>query len=125
QTLWKELINVAKEVRLRSGTVTVSERLSLLLGQFGLRHHPDFECDWETLSNITVDHKARIETELPSGYAVPRTAEKASLQAVFAENPITVVFGESGSGKSALVKSVLDGAYPSWNQVWFGPEDLK
>ncbi len=125
QTLWKELINVAKEVRLRSGTVTVSELLSLLRGQFGLRHHPDFECDWETLSNITVDHKARIETELPSGYAVPRTAEKASLQAVFAENPITVVFGESGSGKSALVKSVLDGAYPSWNQVWFGPEDLK
>ncbi|MGE4337278.1 MAG: hypothetical protein AB7E55_15045 [Pigmentiphaga sp.] len=125
QTLWKELINVAKEVRLRSGTVTVSELLSLLRGQFGLRHHPDFECDWETLSNITVDHKARIETELPSGYAVPRTAEKASLQAGFAENPITVVFGESGSGKSALVKSVLDGAYPSWNQVWFGPEDLK
>jgi transposase len=22
-------------------------------------------------------------------------------------------------------KSVLDGAYPSWNQVWFGPEELK
>src|SRR3546814_20917132 len=92
---------------------------------FGLRHHPDFERDWETLSNITADHKARIETELPSGYAVPRTAEKASLQAAVADNPVTVVFGESGSGKSALVKSVLDGAYPSWNQVWFGPEYLK
>ena len=125
QALWKELINVAKEVRLRSGTITVPNLVSLLRSQFDLRHHPDFERDWETLSNITTDYKARIETELPSGYAVPRMAEKASLQAAVADNPVTVVFGESGSGKSALVKSVLDDAYPSWNQVWFGPEDLK
>lgn len=125
QALWKALINVAKEVRLRSGTITVLDLLSLLRGRFGLRHHPDFERDWETLSNITADHKARIETELPSGYVVARTEEKALLQAVIADKPVSVVFGESGSGKSALVKAVLDGANPSWNQVWFGPEGLK
>lgn len=125
QALWKQLINVAGEVRLRSGTITIPDLLSLLRGQFGLHHHPDFNRDWETLSNITADHKSRIATELPSGYAVPRKSEKASLQAAFADNSVTVVFGESGSGKSALVKSVLDGAYPSWNQVWFGPEELK
>jgi len=125
QALWESLINVAKEVRLRSGTIAVPDLLSLLRSRFGLRHHPDFERDWETLFNITADHKARIETELPSGYAVPRAAEKASLQAAVADYLVTVVFGESGSGKSALVKSVLDGAHPSWNQVWFGPEQLK
>lgn len=125
QSLWKALIDLARKVRLRSGTITVRELLSLLRGQFDLRHHPDFERDWETLCSITTDHKARIEMELPSGYVVPRTAEKASLQAAVADNLVTVVFGESGSGKSALVKSVLDGAYPTLNQVWFGPEDLK
>lgn len=125
QALWKDLINVAKDVRLRSGTITVTDLLGLLRGQFALRHHPDFVRDWETLSGITADHKARIETELPSGYAVPRATAKALLEAAFADNPVTVVFGESGSGKSALVKSVLDGTYPSRNQVWFGPEELK
>lgn len=125
QSLWQELISVAKEVRLRSGTITIPELWSLLRSQFSLRHHPDFERDWETLFNITEDHKARIETELPSGYAVPCIAEKALLQAAIADNLVTVVFGESGSGKSALVKSVLNGEYPSWNQVWFGPEELK
>lgn len=125
QSLWKHLINIATEVRLRSGTITVPNLLSSLRGRFDLRHHPDFQRDWETLLNITVDHKARIETELPSGYAVPRAAEMASVQASVAKHPVTVVYGESGSGKSALVKSTLDGEFPSWNQVWFGPEDLK
>jgi hypothetical protein len=124
QVLWDRLIIIATGVRLRGGTITVPDLLSNLRSQFGLRHHPDFERDWETLSNITVDYKARIETTLPSGYTVPRE-EKASLQAAVADNEVTVIFGESGSGKSALVKSVLDGSYPSWSQVWFGPEDLK
>ena len=58
-------------------------------------------------------------------HAAQLQAQLRVLQAAVADNPVTVVFGESGSGKSALVKSVLDGAYPSWNQVWFGPEYLK
>ena len=125
EALWKELVNVAADVRLRKGTITVPDLWSRLRVQFGLRQHPDFAGDWETLSNITSDQEARIETELPSGYAVPRTSEKALFRAAVADNEATVVFGESGCGKSALVKSVLDVEFPSWNQVWFGPEELK
>lgn len=125
EALWKEFVNVAADVRLRKGTITVPDLWSLLRVQFELCKHPDFAGDWETLSNITSDQKARIETKLPSGYAVPRTSEKASLRAAVADNEATVVFGESGCGKSALVKSVLDVEFPSWNQVWFGPEELK
>lgn len=125
QEFWKAIIDVAKDVRLRSGTITIPKLLCLLRGRFALRHHPDFERDWATLANLTEDYKARIETELPSGYAIPRAAEKAALQSVITEQWVTVVIGESGSGKSAQVKSVLDAAYSSWNQVWFGPEELK
>lgn len=125
EALWKSLISVATDVRLRKGTITIQDLWSILRVQFALRHHPNFERDWETLSYITSDRKARIETELPSGYAVPRTAEIALLRTAVAENSVTVVFGESGCGKSALVKSVLDIEFPSWNQVWFGPEELK
>ena len=125
ERLWKELVSVAADVRLRKGTVTVPDLWSHLRVQFGLRQHPDFAGDWETLSRITSDQKARIETELPSGYAVPRTAKKAYFRSAVADNEVTVVFGESGCGKSALVKSVLDVEFPSWNQVWFGSEDLK
>lgn len=125
EALWNGLVNVATDLRLRKGTITVRDLWSVLRVQFELRHHPDFERDWETLYNITADHKARIETEFPSGYAVPRAAQYASLRTALTENQITVVFGESGCGKSALVRSVLDVEFPSWNQVWLYPEELK
>lgn len=125
KAFWRCLTDIAKDVRIRSGTVTIRDLLPLLRVQFELRHHPDFERDWETLSNITADHKARIETELPSGHSFPRTVEREKFQDAFQKNLVTVVFGESGCGKSALVKGVLEAAYPTWNQVWFGPEELK
>src|SRR3546814_17132272 len=59
RALWKGLINVAKEVRLRSGTIAVPDLLSLFRGQFGLRNHPDLERGCETRSNIPEHHKAR------------------------------------------------------------------
>lgn len=123
--LWQALVNVATEVRLRRGTITVQDLWSDLRKEFGLRQHPDFERDWETLSNITSDYKARIETELPSGYSVPRTEDKSKVETAISANAVTVVFGESGSGKSALVKNVLGAQFGTWMQVWFGPDDLK
>jgi hypothetical protein len=124
EKLWKELINVASEVRLRRGTITLQDLWSLLRKEFALRHHPDFSHDWETLSNITSDYRVRIDTELPSGYSVLRE-EKSKLEIAISANAVTVIFGESGSGKSALVKNVLDGQFVAWTQVWFGPDDLK
>jgi len=125
ENLWQRLINVATEVRVSRGTITLQYLWSLLREEFDLRHHPDYARDWETISNITSDYKARIETELLSGYSVPRMEEKLKFENTISANAITVVFGESGSGKSALVKNVLDSQFEEWTQVWFGPEELK
>ncbi len=35
-----------------------------------------------------------------------------------------VLYGDSGTGKSALAKTVLDNAFPDWRQVWLGPDQL-
>jgi len=125
EELWKELLNMAKKIRLRRGTITLQDLWSTLRKKFDLRHHPDFARDWETLFNLTSDYKKRIETELPSGYSVPRTDEKSKLEIAISENAVTVLFGESGSGKSALVKSVLNTQFGEMTQVWFGSDDLK
>ncbi|MDT8385371.1 MAG: ATP-binding protein [Gammaproteobacteria bacterium] len=125
EKLWQKLVSIAADVRLRCGTITLQELWAGLRREFGLLQHPDYESDWETISSITSDYKARIETELPSGYSVPRTEEKSKLETAISTNSVTVVFGESGSGKSALVKNVLDGQLGGWTQVWFGPDELQ
>ena len=125
KALWMGLIDVATEVRIRRGTITLDELWSLLRRRFGLRQHPDFARDWDTLSNLTADYKSRVETELPSGYRVPRSEEKEKLETAISTNTVTVVFGESGAGKSALVKNLLDERFTDRTQVWFGPDELK
>ncbi len=125
EELWQRLVNEATELRLRRGTITLQDLWSKLRKEFDLLQHPNFKRDWETLANITSDYKSRIETELPSGYSVSRVEDKLNLETAISENAVTVVFGESGSGKSALVKNVLTAQFGAWNRVWFGPDELK
>jgi len=116
--LWKRLISIATDVRIRRGTITLEELWSSLRRQFGLLTQPDFVRDWETLTDLTADHKARIETELPSGYCLARSEEKAKVETAISTNIITAIFGESGAGKSALVKNVLDERFADRTQIW-------
>ena len=125
QKLWRKLVSVATELRLRRGTITLDNLWLELRTEFDLRQHPNFARDWETLSNITSDYRTRIKTTLSSGYSIGRAEEKSKLETAISANAVTVVFGESGSGKSAIVKDVLDVQFGTWTQVWFGSEDLK
>jgi hypothetical protein len=105
--------------------LTLADLWSQLRKQYSLWDHPNFAQDWRTLADLTVDYKARIETELPSGYHLARSDDKAKLEVALKANLVTVVIGESGTGKSALAKSVLDENFSAWTQVWFGSDELR
>lgn len=78
---------------------------------------------WERLAALTRDQRDTIETELPNGHVVVR--DGAALLATIAEARSCFVGGDSGIGKSALVKVVLDTHFPDARQVWLGPEALR
>jgi hypothetical protein len=122
--LWTELVTHAKNTRLGSGTLDISDLWRLLRGQFALKVHPDYEASWQKLQALTQDHKATVETALPSGLTLDRQGEIDTLVERIAADSVCVVFGESGSGKSALVKATLDKRFPNAAQVWFGPDTL-
>lgn len=124
EVLWRELVDLAKAARLGHGALTFDTVWSHLRSRFRLRGHPDHAAGWSALETITLDHRDRITTTLPLGLVLPREDLRRQLRETLARRQAVLVFGESGAGKSALVKSVLDADHPDWRQVWVGPESL-
>ena len=122
--LWKELIAQARNTRLGSGTLEISDLWRRLRGEFTLKDHPDYETSWQRLRALTQDYKATIETALPSGLTLDRKDEINKLAAATSADEVCVVFGESGSGKSALVNATLSERFPGASQIWLGPDSL-
>lgn len=122
--LWTELVDLARAARLGHGTLLIGAVWSHLRTRFRLRDHPDYASGWSAVDAITADHRDRITTALPLDLVLPReNLRRQMLQALEIQSRL-LVFGESGAGKSALVKSVLDEDHPEWRQVWLGPESL-
>lgn len=124
EALWRELIDLAKAARLGHGALAFDTVWSHLRTRFRLRGHPDHAAGWSALEAITHDHCDGIMTSLPLGLVLPRKELRLQLRDALANRQTTLIFGDSGTGKSALVKSVLEADHPDWRQVWVGPESL-
>ena len=123
--LWQELLSQAKNVRLGSGTIEILALWHALRKTYNLKDYPDYESSWKKLRALTEDYRTTIETEFVPGRAVQRETETDKILEMIKKDPLSVVFGESGSGKSALVKEALIYGLPNCDQVWMGPEELE
>jgi len=124
RALWTALINRARDARIGDGTIVLAVLWRELRGRFALRDHPDFRPYWDRLKALTADYKSRIEIALPSGYKAERQRQKGELKEALRTPSACALYGESGTGKSALLKDVLDADFPEATQVWFGPATL-
>lgn len=124
KALWRELVAQARNVRLGSGTLDISDLWRQLRCKYSLKDHPNYEASWQKLRALTNNYKGTIETALRSGHSLDRRNEIDDLMKRITSDTVCVVFGESGSGKSALVKTMLDNRFQHAAQVWFGPDTL-
>ena len=122
--LWEALVDRARKARLGDGTIDLVPLWSQLRGQFTLKDHPDFAGSWRLLCGFSQDHLNKIEVALPTGFALARTEDSAKLLHAL-DNPIVVLHGDSGTGKSALAKSTIDRNFSFASQIWLGPDELK
>ncbi|MEO6217436.1 MAG: hypothetical protein ABIO86_15515 [Sphingomonas sp.] len=85
--------------------------------------HPGIFKSWDRLAALTKDQRDSIETCLPNGHTVIRN--QAILLGALRAPGFTLVNGDSGVGKSALVKATLDDHCAEARQIWLGPEALQ
>lgn len=123
--LWETLVTLARDTRLGGGTLDLSEVWRQLRVAFSLKDHPDYIGAWDRVRAITADYRDEIQTALPSNYSLKREADANRVRTAIANEPVCVVYGESGTGKSALVRMVLDSQFSDATQVWLGPEQLE
>ena len=123
--LWEALVALATKTRLGGGTLDLSEVWRQLRVAFVLKDHPDYSGSWGRLRALTLDYRATVETSLPSEISIDRRDEIDEAIAAIGTEAECVVFGESGVGKSALIKAMLDERFQDAEQVWFGPDTLE
>jgi Novel STAND NTPase 1 len=123
--LWEALVRRAKKARLGGGTITLEELWAELRLKFRLQDHPDFAASTRALTSLSEDYISLIETGLPNGNQFTRAQLTADLTTGIQNNLVTFVYGNSGTGKSSLVKGVLASQFPDHWQVWLGPEEAE
>ena len=124
RALWDSLVDHVSEARLGNGTIDLSSLWHELRARFKLNDHPDFSSGWKLLSAYTREHLNNIEATLPSGYSLARSEDRSKLAQALANNPVVVLYGDSGTGKSALAKSTLEREFLEASHTWLGPDTL-
>lgn len=122
--LWTALIRSAETARLGNGITRLTDLVRGLAPRFALKAHPSIAGSWARLLALSADQRDGIETALPNGHVVSRPREAERLVHALGSGAGYVVLGESGAGKSALVRHVLDTDFPDAVQIWLGPEAL-
>jgi hypothetical protein len=123
--LWTHIVGRARETRLSSGTLDMLALRRWLLPRFTLKDLPDYELSWARLRALSAETESIIQTVLPSGASLDFRPECDRLLAELGTKPCLVIYGDSGTGKSALVKVLLDTRFPGATRVWLAPEHLE
>ena len=122
--LWNALIDQARQARLGDGTIELAHLWRELRTRFMLNEQPNFASSWRLLKSLTNEYVGNIQLVLPNSFSLPRTQDAARLTQSVSNSLVTVLYGDSGSGKSALVKATLDNNFANSTQVWLGPDGL-
>jgi hypothetical protein len=122
--LWSRLLHLAADGRGVGAHFDLPKLIRALKSEFALKHYPDYDADWKQLRAVSADNSANVRTVLGSGIHLTRSAVLAKITATIAEHSTTIVTGESGSGKSALVAQIAVADVGFTNVLWVNGREL-
>jgi nucleoside phosphorylase len=121
----KKLIEAGTKGQFRE--VAAKNALSLLLrgieaGFFEPAVHEDVKKKWTRIKQSSKEWIDQIHTALPNGLELPRAEESAAIEKAHQERSGGHILGESGIGKSALLKRLANNVQHKSEVVWIKAE---
>src|SRR5665213_40851 len=120
--LWNEIVGRARDTRIGSGTLDIAALRRWLRQRFTMKDLPDYAPSWARLRALSVETESIIETALPSGASLDFQPKCDKLLKKLGTKPCLAIYGDSGTGKSALVKVFLNTHFPTAARIWLAPE---
>lgn len=117
--LWNALLLIAQTLRTTGGEVTREKLATKLRPRFKLRDDPCDETEWSRIRNFSNAWLSEIDTALPGGFTIPRVKELQLIRGKLVKGRVLPLLGETGLGKSALVKLLaLEFVHSGAEVVW-------
>jgi hypothetical protein len=122
--LWIDLQTIAAKYRISGGTLDLPELSSELRNKYKLKDHPNFRATWQSmnqrsLSNCNAVHSIAGQDTL----VVFANSDIDGLKNAKSRH-VTAVVGDSGTGKSSIVKFDISSRAEEINLIWLSQDEL-
>ena len=124
KSLWDRLVALAAEARTTGGYFDVSRLVTRLQGVVELKDFPDHGMDWEALDRRAQGNMAEIRTLVGENIHLERAEEEGLVAKALGSPGCKAVIGDSGSGKSGVLVTVLRAGNIFRHVLWLNAQEL-
>ncbi|SFD69972.1 hypothetical protein [Pseudoalteromonas denitrificans] len=114
--VFEKICTLVKRFRVNGGVITSQIATSYIAKDIQLKTAPEFARDLEKLKAYSISSMNRVESTIGNQISLLRAEDVNEISNSISSANVSVVLGDSGSGKSALVKRF---ALSQKNTVWF------
>jgi hypothetical protein len=124
-TLWHLLRGIVAELRPLAGTITQQQLVERLRHRVRLADCPDHAAEWASLDARSRREADRVVDAIAGRVRLPRDASVEALQAALGAQNLVALLGASGSGKSAIARTLLERRFAAGNRtLWIDARSL-
>lgn len=114
--VFEKICSLVKRFRVNGGVITSQIATSHIAKDIQLKITPEFARDLEKLKERSISSMKRVESSIGNQVSLLRPEEVLKIDDAIYSSSVSVVMGDSGSGKSAMLKRF---AFSHENILWF------